>query len=125
MWQEFLGLSISFVLVIILWLTQKRNKEIRLFFVCSFVCFLLIGFFEAGADLCVGRTFLHSFGWIMYPGVMFVMIFESPWIVAHHQKGLFLFYPLSLIFWTVVLSMIVKFISYIRKKVSRHEISNP
>jgi hypothetical protein len=85
--------------------------------ICSTVSFALVVALEAVADIFPNNGFLvNVWSLILFPGFRVVILFANPWIVVHHQKGLFLCYVFSVLFYSVVFWGIVKGISYVRKK---------
>ena len=128
MWGTWLGFSISFVLVIILWIMQRFNRKFRLLCLCLFICFLLVSAVYIGKDFCGGRTLCETLmfnflGYTMLPGMAILAFFVGVKRVLVEGVGLFLCIPVSLIFWALVLYGVVKFISYVKKKLSHHEMS--
>jgi UDP-N-acetylmuramyl pentapeptide phosphotransferase/UDP-N-acetylglucosamine-1-phosphate transferase len=112
-----IGLFISFVLVSTLWIVQIFFRKTKTLCLCSTISFAVIVALEVLRDCFPANYFLlRLLAYLLVPGVRVITFFVNPWLVAHHQKGLFWVYIFSLIFYTVVFWGIVESILYVKKK---------
>src|SRR4030042_5526817 len=113
----YIGLIISFVLVLTLWVLQIFFRKMKILCFCSTVSLIVVVVSEVLAELSPNNELLiRLVSYVLFPGFRIVILFANPWLVVHHQKGLFLWYVFSVIFYSVVFWGIAEGISYARRK---------
>lgn len=112
-----IGLLISFVLVLALWVLQRFFRKMKALCICSTISFAVIVASEILMDFFPSNYFIvRLLAHLLIPGFRVVILFANPWIVVHHQKGLFLCYVFSVIFYSLVFWGLVEGILYVKKK---------
>jgi len=115
-----MGLLVSFVLVLAVWVLQRFFRKIKVLCLCSTIAFIVILVTELLEELFGTNTLVSNLTFKVFaPGFKIAGVFISHPLVAFDNLSpeyIILSYIFALIFYSVVFWGIVEGISYVRKK---------